>query len=167
VSQWEILATDDPNKTLGQRHIEAVRKYFNDNPPICSVEGCNREVLVIKNPYGKTVEFDKCIFHVDKENKYWIENYYRDDYESYKKRRDEAIEKEEPFDEDFQIEWNEKLVAQFWELIREFKDIVFDESDIYRKWGLSVSNTLNFRKFIFPFFLFFLQGISKFLKYNL
>ncbi len=157
VSRWEILATKDPDKTLGQRHIEAVRKYFLDKgeePRTCSVEGCDREVLVIKNPDGETVEFDKCIFHVDKENEYWIENYYRDDYESYKKRRDEAIEKEEPFDEDFQIEWNEKLVAQFWELIREFKDIVFDESDTYRKWGIlvSIANSYNFSRFVFPKF---------------
>ncbi len=157
MSQWEILTTDDPNKTLGQRHIEAVRKHFLDKgeePRTCSVEGCYREVLVIKNPDGKTVEFDKCIFHVDKENEYWIENYYRNDYESYKNRRDEAIEKELPFNEDFKIEWNEKLVAQFWELIREFKDIAFDESDTYRKWGILIStaNSYNFSQFVFPKF---------------
>ncbi len=156
MSQWEILATDDPNKTLGQRHIEAVRKYFLDKgekPRTCSVEGCYREVLVIKNPDGETVEFDKCIFHVDKENEYW-----------YKEKTDKINIYNTTI-----LDWNDTLVHQFWELIREFKNVKSDklkDMDDYTKWGILERNFMGNLDKIYRFSSFVFPNFETFVSYT-
>ncbi len=72
-----------------------------------------------KNIKGKTDTKPVCIFHCQKENEIWIRNY--EEYEEYSKRRNEAIKEKEPFDEDFEIKWNEDLVGEFWKRIRAYR----------------------------------------------
>jgi len=65
-------------------------------------------------------QHNTCIFHCEKENQKWIEN-YNEGYKEYAKRREETINKGDPFKEDFKIEWNEDLVKEFWRRIRAYR----------------------------------------------
>jgi uncharacterized protein YjbI with pentapeptide repeats len=80
--------------------------------------------------YKKPETHLTCILHCDKENSIWIKNF--DEYKEYAKRRDEAISKKEPFEEDLEIEWDENLVKEFWRKVRAYRFAV-DYFDLWRK----------------------------------
>ncbi|GAX87745.1 conserved hypothetical protein [Lebetimonas natsushimae] len=84
--------------------------------------------------------FATCIFHCEKENEIWMEN-FNDGYEEYAKRRDEIISKKESFNENFEIKWNEFLVAEFWKRIRAYRFAV-DYIELWEK----ETNLLKFEK---------------------
>ena len=111
---------------------------------ICSVEGCLREVFTIRDHNDNIVEkFDKCIFHVEKENEYWIEN-----YQEYVSRG-----RERPGDK-VPIRWNEELIYQFWQRIRESLIIQFDPDTDRGRWGLRTRGGCDFSYFVFPAFYY-------------
>ncbi|WP_457677501.1 hypothetical protein, partial [Thermovibrio sp.] len=64
----------------------------------------------------KINEFNTCIFHCEKENEVWIENFK--EYEEWKERRERALKEGKEFEEPFKIRWNETLVKEFWKRIR-------------------------------------------------
>ncbi len=64
--------------------------------------------------------YQTCIFHCQKENEIWMEN-FNDGYEEYAKRRDKAIQEGKSFDEEFEIKWNEDLIEEFWRKIRAYR----------------------------------------------
>ncbi len=111
---------------------------------ICSVEGCLREVFVIKDHNNNIVEkFDKRIFHVEKENEYWIENYQEYIRQSRKRPGDKVP-----------IRWNEELIYQFWQRIRESLIIQFDPDTDRGRWGLRTRAGCDFSYFVFPAFYY-------------
>ena len=111
------------------------------NGDICSVEGCLREVFTIADHEGNIVEkFDKCIFHVEKDNKYWIEN-----YDDYKQRK---------HNEQIPARWNEELIYRFWQKIRESIIIEFDPDTDKGRWGLKTREGCDFSYFVFPAFYY-------------
>ena len=82
-----------------------------------------------KTPDTNSYTYQTCIFHCEKENKIWMEN-YNDGYEEYAKRRDKAIQKGKYFNEEFAIKWNEGLVEEFWRRVRAYRFAV----DYKEKW---------------------------------
>jgi len=80
-------------------------------------------------PDENSFTYKTCILHCEKENEIWIEN-FNDGYEEYAKRRDKAIQEEKPFNEKFEIKWNENLVNEFWKRIRAYRFAV----DYKEKW---------------------------------
>jgi len=68
----------------------------------------------------ESANFKTCIFHCEKENEIWIEN-YNDEYEKYAKRFYETIKERKPFNEKFEIKWNKNLVNEFWKRIRAYR----------------------------------------------
>jgi len=55
---------------------------------------------------------------------------FNDGYEGYARHRDKAIQEGKPFNEDFEIKWNEDLVNEFWRRIRAYRFAV----DYKEKW---------------------------------
>jgi uncharacterized protein YjbI with pentapeptide repeats len=76
--------------------------------------------------YNKIPNSNTCIFHCNKENRIWIENFKS--YKEYATKRDESINNNKSFDENFEIKWNEFLVEEFWKRIRAYRFAVDNES---------------------------------------
>jgi uncharacterized protein YjbI with pentapeptide repeats len=103
-------------------------KNLSDNNLQKELESIYKNTKWYKNNYKN---FATCIFHCEKENEIWMEN-FNDGYEEYTKRRDEAINKKEPFDENFEIKWNEFLVEEFWKRIRAYR-FAIDYIELWEK----------------------------------
>ncbi|RLB08865.1 MAG: hypothetical protein DRG27_05130 [Deltaproteobacteria bacterium] len=52
--------------------------------------------------------FNTCIFHCEKENEIWIEN-----FEEYQKQKKDQTKKNDP-NQFFQVEWSKNLFDEFW-----------------------------------------------------
>ena len=111
---------------------------------------------------------DTCIFHCEKENSIWIENF--EEYQEYKRRKEEALKKGEIFNEKSPAIWNKDLVNKFWERIRAYRfavdyyngvpselkhieeenrELIKFYVDQLKKLG-NKGNYYDFKKFIFP-----------------
>ena len=73
-----------------------------------------------KIPATNSYTYQTCIFHCEKENEIWMEN-FNDGYEEFAKKREKATQEEKPFYEEFKIQWNENLVNKFWRRIRAYR----------------------------------------------
>ena len=156
---------------------------------ICSVQGCLRDAIgfmwadeediqALKNRPGLIDknkkraeelkdELQKCIFHTDKENEIWIEN-WDGEMEKWKRERDEEIIKlkskilfsqEENLNRILEnrprdYEWRSERVREFWRRIRNYRDVEFNpnSNDQNGRWGITQGGTYNFSFFIFPEF---------------
>lgn len=82
-------------------------------------------------------KFGTCIFHCEKENKIWIENFEK--YKEWKKQREEALKEGKSFDKYFKIKWNEDLVKEFWRRVRAYRFAV-DYVDLWIEAGKDWNN---------------------------
>ncbi len=121
-------------------------------------------------------ELQKCIFHTDKENEIWIENWNRE-MERWKRDRDEALERIRMLKEKIFVpqkdmnealnnlnrilknrpgdyEWRSERVGEFWRFIRRYRDVEFNpnSNDQDSRWGITQGGTYNFSLFVFPEF---------------
>jgi len=168
---------------------------YNLRSTICSVDGCFRDniaftwagredIEVLRSIPGfadlNTTRFEelrdelsKCIFHTDKENELWIENWGRE-HEEWKRRKDRVLRelREEqrafPLNMDRiqelseglreilsggpELDWRDDRVGEFWRLIRRYRDVEFREGYGEGRWGIRREDTYNFSGFSFPEF---------------
>ncbi len=158
---------------------------------ICSVEGCLRDAIgfmwadegdiqALRYRPGLSGgqnraeelkdELQKCIFHTDKENEIWIEN-WDGEMERWKRDRDEVLGwvrmlggqgLNETIDNLNRIlenrpkdyEWRSERVREFWRLIRNYRDVEFNpnSNDQDGRWGITQGGTYRFSLFVFPEF---------------
>ncbi len=102
----------------------------------------------------------RCIFHCEKENEIWVEN-YDEHYIAYKQRRDYALLNNFPFAENPPfIKWRKKLIEKFWERIRAYSHVIRNLRDI----GNTDNNSfLEDKRFV----KWYLNKFSYMLKFNL
>ncbi len=88
-------------------------------------------------------ELQKCIFHTDKENDIWIENWNRE-MERWKR------EGRRPRN----YRWRSWRVKEFWRFIRRYRNVEFNpnSSNQNGRWGITQGGTYNFSLFVFPKF---------------
>ncbi len=129
---WKALSIEETREYLRRigRELKCSVKY-NTKYIKNGYNKCGREVLIIKDKKNNYKIFDKCIFHVKKVNKYWMENY--EEYLEGKKVK--AV-------------WNNDLVVEFWKLIREYREVDARKNN----WGIKYEKEYNFSYFIFPSF---------------
>jgi hypothetical protein len=148
-------------------------KNLSDNNLQKELESIYKNTKWYKNNYKN---FATCIFHCEKENEIWMEN-FNEGYEEYAKRRDEAINKNEPFDENFGIKWNEFLVEEFWKRIRAYR-FAIDYIELWEKanknWNKFLEELKNIKFVPLKYeleknkdlFLFNFKYLSNFYNYN-
>jgi len=76
-----------------------------------------------KIPNTDSYTYQTCIFHCEKENEIWMEN-FNDGYEDYAKHRDKAIQHGKYFNEEFEIKWDLCLINKFWDKFKAYIIVV-------------------------------------------
>ena len=128
-----IFVKEEDYSRVKNKLIEIEQTISDSEEKEKAIEELVEELSKAQN--GKT-----CIFHCEKENDIWIENF--DNYLKWKKEREEYTDGEKEKGESFKIQWNGSLVKEFWSKIRAYRfaiDYFHKFNDGYRNWDTFIS----------------------------